>query len=593
MPSHLPHFIEDKLIHSCNLNISRNQRSKLALLQNLQFYELHQKRIINLIDLQQTVLSKIQYKFDSIELDVNGTTISQASDIFAASKTCPTRVVGGIMFGKYIYQNKSETIVYILIKCWNSMVVIKRDSEGFQLQAEYEDVKTFHVSKGSNYQVDISISFLNNSCTEITNFQERSKTSFPIELPSSDVYRKMIDRIKIQKSELLVHQTITRKEFAKLKNTQLFGSNILRTPLLEEMQILSKCGNSWIKLTANDDVVIGIPIVNNCSSRLTILRNFRAVLQDTTNLTYTFKMYQLNKSFSDLENIEEFFNDSEYNDKYSTNCSWRECLDLSLRPEAFTILVLKLKINELFFEPDVVKIPLFVFYDICTSNRTFNQKCFITTLSLRDIFSNQLCRLKFDETNLHRDLLTVISSSYKTEVRLEYVVTGTAFEDFLCKKLGFYAISQNANSLSDAMNVDGQDDEIDDVIKKKLIFYNKNQDSVWHGTLLEISHINESLADVNFFTKTYEKSKVLLKQLRIDLKASLGIKDVQENIRTLSTKLIEFEAALRDECLSCLETYSKSAMKKDREDIDKKKKIHNNLHMKQLKTDLLFKDLLS
>ncbi|XP_055912804.1 uncharacterized protein LOC129946583 [Eupeodes corollae] len=591
MISHLPHFIEDKLIHSCNLNISRKQRSKLALIRNLQFYEVYNKQTINSIDLQHTVLHKIQYKFDSIEPETNGTS-TQASDIMASSKTCPNQNNGDIVFGKYIYLNRNDKIVYIIIKCWNYMVVIKRTPEGFCLQAEFEDVMSFQVSKLNKYQTQVSISFLHKGESIDTSFQDGIETLTAAELPTADVYRKMIEKIKKQKSELLVHKTISRKEFSKLKSTQLFGCNILRTPRLDELQILSKCGNSWIKLTANDAVIIGVPIVNNCSSRLTILRNFRAVLLGAGDLTHSFQLYQLNKSFCDIQNIQSFFNDSDSDEKQSSNSSWRQCLDVNLLPETFVVLILKLKIQE-FFESSAVNVPLFVFYDVRTHNKTLNQKCFLTTIFFRDIFSNNSCRLLFDEKNLHRDLLTVIASSYETQIRLEYAVSGVAFEDYLCQKLGFYKIPANQN-FSEAMNVDGEDDDdnVDFPIKRKIIFFNKNSDSFWHGTLLEISHINETSAYIRIFTKSQEKSKILLKLLRLDLKAICGIKDLHNNVKSLSIKLIELEAALREEFCCCLETYSNSAMKIDRIDINKKQSLHNHLHSKQLKTDLLFKDLL-
>lgn len=594
MSPHFPHFIEDKVVYSCNLVLSKKYRSKLALLRNLQFYEVRNKQILNEFDLQNTVLTKILHKVDSLEFEINGKLASQATDIFpSSSKISPNQnhKVGDIMIGKYIHQKKTDTIVYLLIKCWNTMVVIKRDPQGFSLQAEYEYVSSFQLSKESNYRTKVTISFLSSEHLETTDFQkENHSSSLPIDSPTAEIYKKMIDKIKIKKSELLVHQTLTRKEFGKLKNVQIFGCNNIRTPRSEELQILSKCGNTWIKVTANDNVVIGVPIVNNSSSRLIVLRNFRAVLLSIENTMYTFKLYHLNEPFCGMKSFENFFNESECNENNSFKDSWDECSDLNLRPEGFYILVLNLRINEQFYERDHQNIPLFAFYNI-TSSRTFNQKCFLTSLTLKDCIFNEQCRLHFNEDNLHRDLLTVMASSFKTTIRLEYVVTGVSFETFLSQKLGFVRAVIKEN-MSEPMQIDEseEDDEARNVLRK-LVFFNKNQNSCWHGTLLEITHINSSTADVKIFTKSYKKSKILITQLQLDLKAYLGLKDVQENLKTFSTKLIEFEAALRDECSSCLETYSNSAMRKDRMNFDKKKELHRQLHLKQFQTDWVFKNL--
>ncbi|KAM7346576.1 uncharacterized protein ACRADG_006452 [Cochliomyia hominivorax] len=548
----IPKFIEEYLVFcDCFIDIKR-QKTCWVLTKNLKFFEFCKKQLVASIDLQTTCLTKIRN-------DIQNYNGPKGKWYEASNITHPTTLEDSknlISMGKYVFHALNILKVYILIQCWDKCIVLWRlpDYKGFQIKAEYEDILSYRIVHGSlKYCAEIEFTFKNHNTLK-TDFEEKLENS-SADLDSKQIeMSQLLERIRSAKTELQLHNSITAQAFHKVQNILTMGQPFLRSFKLEEKQILSRCGDIWKRFTPHEDLVIGVPLVNQCSApNLCIIRNLTPILQgdETPNkcIQLEYRIFQLKLKFDQLDDVASFL---ESEDEELQGGIWYSNSEMKIIPESFVVLLIKLKLCQIIH---LKQSPLFLNYEVVkylenvSESDTFTMplQLFLQNLDFHKLLFEERssCQLKFLPHTLHQDFLTIAMTSQQTDIKIIFGDNKDleVFEYYLQKNLEF-------------LNPKSSLDKYPDNIMFHVVFYNNNPSSLWFGSLvLRMKDVTEEdnghyATRWKIYCQNSDKTLFFIKTLLNDfltLQCNIISITNNHNDQNKTKQVIEFENALRQE----------------------------------------------
>lgn len=437
------------------------------------------------------------------------------------------------------------------------------DFKGFEIKAEYENLKSYRVTHGRiKYCPVVELQFHNSQIIS-TDFEEKvCAETVNMKFDNKSEFKQLLERVRSAKTELQLHQNITAHSFQRLQNQLNHGLPYLRSIKLEEKQILSRCGDIWKRFTPQHDLVIGIPLINQCAPpNLTIIRNLKPLLQPShsteNSIQCQFRLYQLKLKFDQLDSLESFL---QTEDQQLQANIWKHNEDLEILPESFMVLLVKFTIPQII---SIKESPLILTYELLKDFRTnfkttelpitMPLQIFLQVLDFHTILHEHRSKyeLKFHPQTLHQDFLTIAMTSRETNLK---IIFGSykdleIFELHVREKFGFeiptniskHGLDYNANN--------------------RLVLYNQNANSLWFSCLLvrlqemQEDELDQCQAKFTFYCQNLDKTLLLFKILFNNLLTIhcniLSIVDCGKN----QTKCVgEFENSLRKELL-CLQQH--------------------------------------
>ncbi|KAI8122841.1 hypothetical protein FF38_07094 [Lucilia cuprina] len=551
----IPEFIQKYMVFcDCFIDIKK-EKTCWVLTKNLKFMEFWQKQLVASIDLSASCLSKIAKDLQQYK-GPKGKWYENSSNLLPQMTE---NEQNRISIGKYMFHAVNIYKIYVIIQCWDKCIVLMRlpDFKGFEIKAEYEDVHSYSIVHGSiKFCPVIEFKFQNKPSMK-TDFQEQLATREEHDLESKKFeLRQLLERIRSAKTELQLHKSITAHSFHKVQNNQTLGQSFLRTIKIEEKQILNRCGDIWKRFTAHDDLVIGVPLVNQCAApNLTIIRNLIPVLQTNQSPEHSiqlqYRMFQLKLKFDQLDAFETFL---ESEDEQLQENVWSSKGDLQILPESFVVLLIKLKISQII---SLKQCPLFINYEVVRhlnltpdptkSTFTMSLQLFLQNLDFHKLLFEERsqCELNFLPPTLHQDFLTIAMTSQEINLKITFsnIKDLEIFEHFLKENLNFLKPSSSLDCHSNNFNF-------------PIVFYNKNPSSLWYGSLImRLNEISENDSDQcltkwKLYCQSYDKTLLLVKTFLNDLLSvkcniiSIANCDRDKNAAKC---VLEFENALRQE----------------------------------------------
>ncbi|XP_037805512.1 uncharacterized protein LOC119599693 [Lucilia sericata] len=553
----IPEFIQEYMVFcDCFIDIKK-EKTCWVLTKNLKFMEFWQKQLVASIDLSTSCLSKIAKDLQKYK-GPKGKWYETSSSLLPQMAENDQNQ---IYLGKYMFHAVNIYKIYVIVKCWDKCVVLMRlpDFKGFEIKAEYEDVLSYSIVHGTiKFCPVVEFKFKNNHCLK-TDFQEQLANSEEYDLESKKFeLRQLLERIRSAKTELQLHKSITAHSFHKVQSNQTLGQPFLRTIKIEEKQILSRCGDIWKRFTAHDDLVIGVPLVNQCAAtNLTIIRNLIPVLQTNQSPEYSiqlqYRMFQLKLKFDQLDAFETFL---ESEDEQLQENIWSSEGDLQILPESFVVLLIKLKISQII---SLKQSPLFINYEVVRhlsltpdpskSTFTMSLQLFLQNLDFHKLLFEERsqCELKFLPHTLHQDFLTIAMTSQEINLKITFlnIKDLEIFEQFLKENLNFLKPSSTLDCHPNNYNF-------------PIVFYNKNPSSLWYGSLImrlkEMSEddCDQCLTTWKIYCQSFDKTLLLVKTFLNDLLSVkcniISIANCNQD-KNSAKCVIEFENALRQELL--------------------------------------------
>lgn len=482
----VPEFISEYLIF-CNSFTDLNKlKTCIVLTRNLKLFEFHQKELVASIDLSTTCL--IKHKQDLQKYEGPKGNYYDISPIDDPGNSTIVDAKGSnakpITLGKYVFHALDIYKVYILVKCWDKCVVVRRlpDFTGFKIEVEYENLLSYRITHGSLKFCPV-VEFQFQASLLKTDFEEKSTKKLVGLNNKSMEMEQLLERVRNAKTELQLHKFITEQSFHTTQNNLTVGLPFLRSLKLEEKQMLNRCGDIWKRFSQHDDLIIGIPLVNQCASpNLSIIRNIMPVLKPTDfsqNICLQFRLFQLNLKFDQIDSLEMFLDTED--DQMQDNM-WCLNEDLKILPESFVVLLVKFKISEII---NLQKCPLVLNYevkkyvhgspDLINRHSTMPLQLYIQTLDFQKILFEERLKYKigFTPETIHQDFLTIAMTSEETSIKIIFntIQDMKIVENYIQTKLEF--TKQPTTTKNDI--------KIEDI---PFVLYNKNPNSLWFGSVI-------------------------------------------------------------------------------------------------------------
>ncbi|XP_073832885.1 uncharacterized protein [Musca autumnalis] len=574
----IPEFVHHYLAFvDCFVDAQR-QKTFWVFTKNLKFFEFYRKTLVASINLTNTCLKNVKDQL----MDFKGPKCRSYDEnsVLNSSNIC---------IGKYIFHTLNALKVYVIIKCWDKCVVIQRlpNFGGYTIIGEYENLHSFRIAHGPvKYSSMLELEFTSGSILKC-DFEKEEIDENDFENQRSEL-KQLLDRIRSSKSELKLHENITAQSFDRLQDRLTYGLSYVRSLKLEEKQMLARCGDIWKKLTPQNDLVIGIPLVNQCSApNLTILHNIQPLLDigsqsEESSVSIKYRLYQLKIPFYDLDSIETFLQSEDEQIQLNTWSSSRKC---QLLPESFGILVMKFKVYDVI---NLKQCPILLHYDVSKDyHSTITStplQIYLGTLDFHDILYNQHTNyeLNFKANTLHQDFLATAMSSLEINLKItfQYHSDLDIFERCLEEKFQYEKLPV-----------------ITENILHHTTFYNHTQNSQWYGYLCLRSKETEedendySITFWRFYVPTVENAVVFMKLLLNDLvmlKCNIiSIKSVAK-CSAETQHVGEFENALREELKNYMQLYKE---KKCDANFEEKSKLFVEFYKTQLNSDKIFQHI--
>uniref|UniRef100_A0A1A9VRL7 Uncharacterized protein n=1 Tax=Glossina austeni TaxID=7395 RepID=A0A1A9VRL7_GLOAU len=613
----IPDFIIGYLVY-CDIFVDYSkQKTCLVLTKNLKFLEYKQKQLVTSIDLEHTCLHKVLNKLTNYSGPKCKRLKGSASDEPTSSTQAPSySVMDGISFGKYSYNQISIQKIYLLIQCWDKLLILQRFNnylKDFQLIDEYEGVLSFRLVHGPiKYCPILEIKFENERLLK-TDFQEsvrrNTANEFAEQRLNDPEFRHLMHNIRSAKTELQLHQSITGRSFRQLNNKLTFGVPYIRSLKLEEKQLLRRCGDIWKRFTLHDHLVIGIPLVNQSSHPyLTILRNLQPLIQfepsESHILQCEYRLYQLKRTFEELDSIEAFL---ETEDVQLQANVWLPEQHLQLLPDSFAILLIKFQLSDII---NLNQCPLILTYEIVkdfpltpykdNTKEVYPLQLVLDTLDFHRILNEQrrTYEISFKWKTLNQDFLAIAMTSTETVLTFTFCnqYDLDSFSRLIKEKYDFDSCKNDKREHEIKMDRDEEEREAKTSLSTDCIFYNRKPQSLWFGCLV-LYHYSSTRMDKNnrletvwkFYHTHVEKAVVFLKLLFTDLVNSncsiLNVESSPEKVRKNS--LMEFENALRVE----LNALRKFMSAKGEKGSNSQLQLSKNIFTLQLHTDLVLQNV--
>ncbi|XP_065364337.1 uncharacterized protein LOC135957504 [Calliphora vicina] len=558
----IPEFIEEYMVFcDCFIDINK-QKTCWVLTKNLKFFEFYQKQLVASIDLYTTCLSEIADDLQSYK-GPKGKWYETASLLPGMAGNAQDH----ISLGKYMFHALNVYKIYAIIHCWDKCIVLRRlpEFKGFEIAAQYNDILSYRIMHGSiKFCPVVEFKFQNHECLKtdfedkhVANEEDRDLDSKKFEM------RQLLERIRSAKTELQLHKSITAHSFHRLQNNLTLGQPFLRSIKLEEKQILNRCGDIWKRFTAHDDLIVGVPLVNQCAApNLTIIHNLTPVLQTGQSpencIQLQYRLFQLKLKFDQLDALETFL---ESEDEQLQGNIWCPNGDLQILPQSFVVLLIKLKISQII---SLKESPLILNYEVVrhldiTADATKSSFTMLLQLFLQNLDFHKMlfeersqCELKFLPHTLHQDFLTIAMTSKETNLKINFA----SFKDL---EIFEQFVQENLDFLKPTLTLDSHPDNIN----FHLVFYNKNPSSLWFGSLIiRLKQITEDdsdhcIATWRIYCQSFDKTLLLIKTFLNDIlteKCNILYITNCDREKKASKCVAEFENALRQELLQLQET---------------------------------------
>ncbi|KAI9588862.1 uncharacterized protein LOC119644725 [Glossina fuscipes] len=613
----IPDFIIEYLVY-CDIFVDYSrQKTCLVLTKNLKFFEYKQKQLVASIDLDHTCLHKVLNKLKNYTGPKCKRLKGSASDEPTSSTQTPSySLMDGISFGKYAYNLISIQKIYLLIQCWDKLLILQRFNnylKDFQLIDEYEGVLSFRLVHGPiKYCPVLEIKFENGRLLK-TDFQESVKRNTENEFVEQHLndseFKQLMDNIRSAKTELQLHQSITGRTFRQLHNKLTFGVPYIRSLKLEEKQLLSRCGDIWKRFTLHDHLVIGVPVVNQSSPpNLTILRNLQPLIQfepsESCILHCEYRLYQLKRTFEELDSIEAFL---ETEDVQLQANVWLPEQHLQLLPDSFAILLIKFQLSDII---NLNRCPLILTYEIVkdfpltphedNSKETYPLQLVLDTLDFYRILNEQRQKyeISFNRKTLNQDFLAIAMTSMETVLTFTFCnqYDLDTFSRLIKEKYDFDSCPNDRREHEMKTDHDEEEPEAKTSLSTASIFYNRKPQSLWFGCLV-LYHCSPTRMDKSnhletvwkFYHIHVEKAVMFLKLLFTDLvNGNCNILKVERSPEQVpKNSLMEFENALRLE-LDALRNFLSA---KAEEFSNTQLQLSKNFFKLQLHTDLVLQNV--
>uniref|UniRef100_A0A034WL51 Uncharacterized protein n=1 Tax=Bactrocera dorsalis TaxID=27457 RepID=A0A034WL51_BACDO len=526
----VPDFLGEELVFCDKLWVNR-KRSLVVLARNLKCYQFYQKQLVNSIDLSETCLKNVasnlcdykgpNSKWFKFRNDDSHSSIMELKSLSETSEQ-QTSICGEehittdlkISFGKFVYRNFEICKLYLLIHLWDKLLAIAMPDFVFVMQ--FESVHKHRIIHGKEKFDAILEIKLENGDMIYTNFQENENVNrCPLSNGGNDRrnIKQLMEQVRCAKAELQLYKSTTQKEFDNLRDFQTFGCNYIRSDQLEEKPFIARSGDIWLRYVSNNIMVLGVPLVNNCSvSSLIITKNLKPIfkMKDTCvdNIIYKYRIYQLKQNFENLETLETFFQ-TEDEELQTTPTIWSKCELNRVLPSSFAVLLIAIQTSQLLL---VEECPLLLYFEVekehslkinqKVETRIYEQHLFLKNLNINNIIMNrQKYNLSFETSNFYQDFLAIamINKESTLHIQFESKKDVFLFEQLMAKKFNFDIIKRNT-IFNECVQNDVNNHEFvgdKDLHNKKnyisCVYFNKLCTSLWFGSMaLEVSQTDES-----------------------------------------------------------------------------------------------------
>ncbi|XP_054730641.1 uncharacterized protein LOC129239277 isoform X1 [Anastrepha obliqua] len=569
----VPNCFDDEVVYGDKLLVNRKRRC-IVLARNLKLYEFCQKQLVNSIDLSETCLKKVgknvqDYKgpkgkwFKSVGTrsgESFGSTVKpmglmETSELQNSVLLEEKPIANvNITFGKYVYRNFDVNKVYLLIHCWDKLVVV--DLPDYSFITENEGVQSFRIVHGKGkFEAMLEMQFENGE-TQCTDFQRHEKLvnrTSPCNIASDRTsLKQLLERARCSQAELQLHKSITQKEFDVLRDEKTFGCNYIRSDQLEEKHMISRCGDIWLRFVTNDTMVFGVPLIED--------EELRTAAQP-----------------------------------------WVNCELPQLLPASFAVLLIGIKTSQILL---VENCPLLLYFEVekelprrhdhHMKTVIYEQHLFLKSLKISHILLNRAKHeLNFSSTSFHQDFLATAFINKEATLRIQFasVPNASIFEQLIAEQFNFNKVERKLTPhgyKANNENASESEQVKDKLIRKPFvlsIFFNKDPTSLWFGSMIlqTISDV-EDIQTWKLYLYNKEKTFVCLKLLFNELMmVNCQIKHMEYFDKTHDTtdsSFLRIKNALIGE-------YESLKHLNDRTDADEKKKMFEKLMKAQINSDIL------
>lgn len=449
----VPEFLlqRDTIAYCSQLHV-RKSKSSLVLGRNLKFYEFRKKELLHHIDLMETSLQQLATKLKSyngplsrflIRDDVADSSGDATSySMLHVPEELPLSI------GKYVWLGEH---IYVLLQCWQKLLVLRRPDEqgaSFQLIAQHDNLNEYKLVRGPiRYQAYVELQFTNGKRLR-TNFQGSEVPESPLTGSGSGTvagFKRLMQRVHCARAELHSQRSQTQLDFVQSRELQAFGVPGQRSLLLEEKQLLRRCGDIWTRI-CGDSLVLGTLLTNtagtSCNSTLHALRPLLR-LPHGSGLNYVHRLYELplqadGQPPEDYDKLAQFWAMQQQQSGNSLGWLPASCVD-QLPPERSAVLLVRLQLEDLLMLDSIQLLALYELQGECKRQLQLH----IASINVAAVLQQQELHVpSFAPHTLHQDFLAVImTQAAHCALRLVFqgVEQQTQFEQLLLTKLNFVA----------------------------------------------------------------------------------------------------------------------------------------------------------
>ncbi|EDV91647.1 uncharacterized protein LOC6566231 [Drosophila grimshawi] len=465
MLSHIEEDVPELLMQRntvayCSQLHVKQTKSSLLLSRQLKFYEFRKKVLLHHIDLRDSGLMQLATELltysgpihsflirDDVTMDISSDSTSYS--MLHAVEDLPLSI------GKYVWLNEE---VYLLLRCWHKLLVLQRpklDGAPFLLIAQFDNLQDYRLVRSPiKYQAHVELHFTNGKRLR-TNFQTANTAETPAPTGSAhtvDGFHRLLARVHYARAELQAQRVQTELDFGRARDRLAFGVPGQRSPLLEEKQLLRRCGDLWTRI-CGDCLVLGTLLTNatgnNRCSTLHALRPLLCCLPAGCGLNYAHRLYELpmqsdGQSPEDYDGFAQFGACYEEHSAHSNGFNWPPAASIvhKLAPESSSVLLLRLQLDDLMA---LEEIQLLVTYELhaADANDVRQLQLQVATIKVGQLLQQQSLHVpSFGAATLHQDFLAVImAQTAHCALRLQFqgVEQQTQFEQLLIGKWGYVA----------------------------------------------------------------------------------------------------------------------------------------------------------
>lgn len=433
------------------------------------FYEFRQKELVHHIDLRSTRLQELQAQLQSYSGPISSFLIRDNAADTSGDSTSYNMLHGAdelpLSIGKYVWLGGR---VYVLLRCWQKLLVLRRPEElgaCFELIAHHEELESYHLVKGPiQYQAYVELQFTNGT-RERTNFQTDEQEEDQKATPSTSAsslggFERLMQRVHGARAELQAQRAQTQQDFVRAQELQAFGAPSQRSPLLEEKQLLRRCGDVWTRICGGNGsglyLVLGTLLTNSAScSRPSVLHALRPLLRmpnedeaPSQPLSFVHRLYELplqadGQPTEDYAELAQFWACQEQHS--SAGLAWQQLTrNGQLLPEQSLVMVLRLPLEQLLLQQGHLQ--LFATYELrgeCGRMRQLQQQ--LASINVAALLEQQEKHVpRFAAHTLHQDFLALIMTQpahCALQLQFQEAHQQTQFEQLLCKRFGLEAIT--------------------------------------------------------------------------------------------------------------------------------------------------------